>query len=99
MKTKVGLAQVVLIMLIGRIIVIFTAAVSGGYTEAEMLSVLLGLPLILLLGIPILLFCARRRQQIGLLRERAHGERSGKNGLYRLRGLFLSNRSHRCGEI
>ena len=67
MKTKVGLAQAVLVMLIGRVIVVFTAAVSGGYTEAEMLSVLLGLPAVLLLGIPILLFCKRHGQAIGLL--------------------------------
>ena len=67
MNTKVGLAQVVLVMLIGRIIVIFTAAVSGGYTEAEMLSVMLGLPLIFALGIPVILFCRKHRQKLGLL--------------------------------
>lgn len=67
MKTKVGLAQVVLVMLIGRILVVFTGAVSGGYTEADMLSVLLGLPVVALMGIPILLFCKKHGQSIGLL--------------------------------
>ena len=49
---RISSMQVLAVLLIGRVIGAFTAAVAGGYRTDDLLGVLCGLPLLWLLGLP-----------------------------------------------